>query len=108
MDPGPHPAGAAEVAGKHIRDAAVNDRSGVALQGAPDGHDVTADLPVRSEMHLAEHRDSIPIDLAVDVRVAEDGDGVAAYLACDLGIADNRDDVSGLAFAGRRTKNGND
>src|SRR5882724_4511165 len=106
-DPGAQPANAADAA-KDVLDVAVNDRGGVALQGAADGHDIAADLCMGPELHIAEHCDGVAIDLAVDVDIAENGHRVVAHLPGNPSVAEDRHHVPRLAFAGRRTENGHD
>ena len=67
---------AAELTAENVLDTAVDDGRGVALQVAADDHDIAADLRMRPEFHVAQHRDCVAVDFTVDVVAAKHGDGV--------------------------------
>ena len=102
------PAETAEVAAEHVLDGAMDHGSRVASHTAADDHGIAADVRIRPEVQIAQHRDGVAVDLAVDGGVAENGHGAVAHLTADPGISENRNDIAGVAAAGRRTEHGHD
>src|SRR6185312_2204713 len=71
LEPGVQPLDVAEEPRKDMRGAALHDRRGAALEPPHDRGHVAADDRLRAQRYVAQYRDDIAVDLAVDVCVAQ-------------------------------------
>src|SRR5579859_7600409 len=92
MDPGLDPFKVRPVETEDSLDMAIDDRGGILVQLATDNDDVSADVRLRPEVHVAEYGNNRIVHLTIDVRAAHHGnDSIAHFAAGHPHIAKHRD-----------------
>src|ERR1017187_9566455 len=100
LDPCPQPCKGTEIAAKKTLHTAMNNCGGITPHGPEHRNHVAADLRMGSEFDVADDRDRVAVNLAVDIGSTQDGNRVRLYGPGHPGIAKDRNHVHRVALVG--------